>query len=134
MPLSQSVIDSLLHERSEHQAKIDAIDILLKDSVVRVESPEQHVSSFLKELQPGIAIPSEYEPNLIWDDKVLYMLNKLGTAYSIDIINEISDEEPNIEEKKLDNGVNQALNKLKNLGTIKVIGNSGRKFKYAINK
>jgi hypothetical protein len=93
---------------------------------------------FLKETpksEPVITtekIPSEYTQALTWEDKCLFILFSYGSMYASDLARKVTEIDPEIDIETAEERSAYNLSRLKIAGRIKVVGKSGRKFKYSL--
>lgn len=104
-------------------SRLQAIDVLLGNIIPSI-----------KDNNSTVRIPKNYDSNLTWEDKCLFIVNEKESIYSAGIVNEVLQREPDRDKKKISTSVSQALTRLKNENKVIVPTSSGRKFNYQINK
>lgn len=118
--------DVLLAEKGKLASRIQMIDALLGDMQLPIKQDTK--------TPPKIEIPEGYDNNLTWEGKTLFIINKSGSVYSSEIVDEISKYEESQDKKGIAKSISQVLVKLKKANKIITPVVTGRKFKYEINR
>lgn len=117
--------DVLFAEKNRLLCRIQTIDILLGENLKPIKQDTK--------TKTQIEIPGSYNPNLTWESKCLFVINKNVSVYSAEIVDQLSKFEDNPDKKKIAKSISQALVKLKKANKIKTPITTGRKLNYEIN-
>lgn len=79
-----------------------------------------------------VSVPKDYNSELVWRDKCLYILYKYGPLYGKEIAKKIAEMEPNINITVAEERISYNLCLLKAAGKIKTDMQTGRKFRYVL--
>jgi hypothetical protein len=85
----------------------------------------------IKEENEKTAPPLTYSSKYTWNKKILFVLSKIDSAYTVEIIKEIQLLEPKKDFKKLANLISVKLSTLLKKGIVKA-ERDGRRFKYKL--
>ena len=128
-------IVELQKQKKELETRLEAIKNAIKgfggntmeDTSPTKEAPKRG----RKKKEVGVKLPDAYDPDLPWKDKIMFIVNDLGVAFSEDITTEVMKREEELDKERTLKTVTLYSSKMYRDGIFKA-KRIGRKYKYSI--